>query len=175
MVKKALGVIPCFLLAACTSVEKKIIRGSTPGIEYHNQTTAPWPWVSVVPSERTLAMKEVEFESISQQIHFDIAFDPHSKTFKNVRTISVDYTILPEEKAEDHSRPERYFMVMSFYKIGKIPPCPPDFEITATLRTDKAGKQEAMRYLARDIIEEIFTLSDDGLLTPGKKITVNLD
>lgn len=173
--KKAVGIITCLLLTSCTGAEKKIIRGPTAGIEYHNQDTAPWPWVSVVPSERALALKEVDFEIISRQIHFDMSFEPHREAFKDVRVILLDYTILPHQILKGKERPQRYFMVASFYKIGKKPPCPPDFEITTSLRTDKAGTQEAMGYMARDIMEEIHTLSDDNLLTPGRKITVNLD
>lgn len=173
MMKKTLGIITCFLLVGCVGTEKKVVKGFTEGIEYHNQTTSPWPWVSVVPSKRALALKRVDFEVISKQLHFDMSFEPHRKAFEDVRVVVLDYTIIPSDIQKNRHR--RYFMVASFYKIGKNPPCPPDFQVTASLRTDKAGMQEAMRYLARDIIEEIHTLSDEGLLTPGKKITVNLD
>jgi hypothetical protein len=183
MVKKVFGIILCFLLAGCNLQNKKVVKGPTPGIEYHNQTTAPWPWVSIVPSERALALKEVNFESITKHLHFDMSFEPHQKTFQDVRVLLLDYTILPEEiptKENKHIKPEvyrpkRYFMVASFYKIGRRPPCPPDFEVTTSLQVNRAAPQEAMRYMARDIIEEIAVLDEDGLLTPGKKITVNLD
>jgi len=175
MVKNNLGVIVCFLLAGCTGAERIVVRGPTPGIEYRNQTTAPCPWISVVPSERALALKTVDFEAISNQLHFDMSFEPHLKAMQDVRIVLLDYTVLPPEINKGKNRPERYFMVASFYKIGKSPPCPPDFEVTATLRTDIARPQEAMRFMAGDIVEELRTLSDSGLLTPGRKITVNLD
>lgn len=172
---KRIGIIVCALLAACTTVEKKVIRGPTPGIEYRNQNIAPWPWVAVVPSERALALKQVDFEHISRQLHFDMSFEGHSKAFKDVRLVVLDYTILPHDVKENSDRPKRYFMVASFYKIGKRPPCPPDFEVTTSMRSDSIGVEEAMQYMARDLIEEIHTLYDDELLTPGRKITVNLD
>ena len=176
--KKVGRLIIFSLLAGCTPPRKIVVEGPSPGIDYHNQTTAPWPWVSVVPSERALAFKKVNFENLSRQIHFDMAFEPYNDTFKDVRIVLLDYTILPHEikKGKQSSeRPARYFMVASFYTIGRKPPCPPDFEVTATLRADKAGREEGMLYMLRDIIEEIYTLDNIGALTPGKKITVNLD
>lgn len=152
-----------------------MISGPAPGIEYRNQNTAPWPWVSVVPSERALALKTVDFESISRQLHYDLAFYPHQIAFRGVRVVLLDYTILPQETKENKYRPERYTMVASFYKFDRRPPCPPDFEITTSLRTDKAGAQEAMRFMIRDIVEECHALTEVNLLTPGRKITVNLD
>lgn len=183
MVKKALGIMICLLLAGCAASETEVIKGLSPGIEYHNQTTAPWPWVSVVPSERALALKEVDFDSLSKHFHFDISFEPRREALEDVRAIVLDYAILPEgavatghpysERGND--RPHRYFMVASFYKLNNRPPCPADFQVTASLRIDKAGIQEAMRLMSREIIEEVQALSDDELLTPGRKITVNLD
>jgi len=183
MVKKALGIITCFLLAGCDTPKKTVVKGYSAGIEYHNQSTSPWPWVSVVPSARALNLKEVNFESIEKHLHFDMSFEPHHKSFDDVRIVLLDYTILPEDipgkkqrfSKPDIYRPKRYFMVASFYKIGRKPPCPPDFEVTASLQIDRAAPQEAMRFMARNIIEEINTLSDDNLLVPGKTITVNLD
>lgn len=171
--RKALGIITGLLLTSCAASKETIVRGPSPGIEYRNQSTAPWPWISVVPSARALAVKDVDFDVISRQLHFDMSFDPHSNAFKNVRLVVIDYTVLPATK--NPNRPDRYFMTASFYKIGRKPPCPADFEVTTSIRKDKAGKEEAMRYMARDIIEEIYTLSDEDLLTPGRKITVNLD
>lgn len=184
VVKNTLRVLICFLLAGCQSVEKKVIKGLTPGIEYRNQTTAPWPWVSVVPSERALALlKDVDFDAISRHFHFDMSFEPHHHAFKDVRVVLLDYTVLPEGSTEKgktfseivHRREKRYFMVASFYKLQNRPPCPPDFEITSSMRADKAGLQEGMRFLARNTIEEVHALSDDDLLTPNRKITVDLD
>jgi hypothetical protein len=185
IVEKALSIMTCFLLTSCLPIEKKVFSGPSPGIEYHNQNTAPWPWVSVVPSERALALKEVDFEEISHQLHFDMSFEPNYCAFKDVRIVLLDYTILPPKSTRSkqlitkpnkyRNRPSRYFMVASFYTIGRRPPCPPDFEITTSIRTDKAGAQEAMRFMAHDIVDEISTLSDENLLTFGRKITVNLD
>lgn len=173
--KNRVGLLTCFLLAACTTTEKKVFSGPVAGLEYRNQNTAPWPWVSIVPSERALALKDVEFDTISKQMHYDMAFEPHENAFRDVRIVVLDYTILPEEISQDKLRPQRYFMVASFYKIGKSPPDTPDFEITTSLRTDKAAPQEAMRFMARDIMEEIHSLYDDCLLTPGRKIVIDLD
>lgn len=181
--KKSLGIITCFLLAGCDTSIKKVIKGPSPGIEYHNQTTAPWPWVSIVPSERALALKAVNFDSISKHMLFDMSFEPHQETFKDVRVILVDYTIIPEEtpgikpqpSKPEITRSKSYVMVASFYKIGKRPPCPPDFEITTTLQANRAPPQEGLRYMSRDTIEEAYVLHTDGLLTPGLKITVDLD
>lgn len=174
--KKALGIISCFLIAGCDEIKKKVIKGPSPGIEYQNQTTAPWPWISIVPSERALAIKQVNFESISKHMHYDMSFEPHHEAFKDVRIVLVDYTILPEGTQKGKStRAPSYIMVASFYKIGKRPPGPPDFEITTFLQVNRAPPQEAVRYMARDIIEEVHTLNDSCLLTPGRKITVDLD
>lgn len=177
-VKNRVGLLACFLLAACgcADMKKKVFPGPVAGLEYRNQNTSPWPWVSVVPSERALAMlKTVDFEVISQQMHFDMAFEPHIEAFRDIRLVLLDYTILPEEISKDMLRPQRYFMTASFYKVGRRPPDSPDFEYTTSLRTDKAAPQEAMLYMARDIIEEIHALYYNCLLSPGRKIVINLD
>lgn len=175
MVNHRLGLLACCLLTACTSTEKRVFSGPTPGIEYHNQNTAPWPWVSAVPSERALALKEVDFDDVSRQLHFDMALIPYQYAFQDVRIVLLDYTILPEEVSKDNVRPPRYFMVASFFKIGNSPPSPPDFEITTSLNTAKAAPQEAMLFMIRDIVDEVRILNEDCLLTPGRKITINLD
>lgn len=190
--QKILGLVICALLAGCMEAKKTVIRGPSPGVDYRNQDTAPWPWVSVVPSPRALDLKNVDFESISRQFHYDMAFDPQSPAFKNVRVILLDYTILPSEIKKDKDtlgkdqggphknqtgvrRPERYFLVASFYRMDKRPPCPPDWEIATTLRSDKAGRQEAMRLMTRVVVQESYVLYKNGMLTPGKKIMINLD
>lgn len=173
--KKIVGIITCALLASCTTPQKKVIRGASPGIEYHNQNTAPSPWISVVPSDRALAVKQVDFEVLSRQLHYDMSFEPHKENFCDIRLVVLDYTILPPETVKGKMRPKRYFMAARFYKIGKRPPGPPDFEVTTSMRVDKAASQEAMRYMLRDIIEEVDVLGDNGLLTPGRKVMVNLD
>jgi len=158
MVKNKLGILTCFLLTACTFPEKDIYPGANPGIDYRNQNTSPWPWVSIVPSERALALKTVDFEVISQQMHFDMAFERNMCAFRDVCLVLLDYTILPEEISQDRLRPQRYFMVASFYKTGRRPPDAPDYEYTTSLRIDKAAPQEAMLFMARDITEEIHVL-----------------
>jgi hypothetical protein len=175
MVRNSLGIVACLLLTACTNAEKKVYSGPVVGLEYHNQNTAPWPWVAVVPSARALAFKEVDFELISQQIHFDLAFEPHQNAFKDVRSVVLDYTILPHNAPQTPERRPRYFMVASFYKRGNHPPSPPDLEVTTTLLASKAPPQEAMLFMARDIMEEIHAMDEDCLLTRGRKITINLD
>jgi hypothetical protein len=175
MVRNSLGILTCLLLAACADPQKKVFSGPDAGLEYRNQNTAPWPWVSVVPSERSLAFQEVDFNLISQQLHFDMAFEEHQRAFRDVRVVVLDYTFLPENASQNKGRPQRYFMNASFYKLTNRPPCPPDFEVTTTFLASKAPPQEAMLFMARDIMEEIHCMSDDGLLTPGRKIMVNLD
>lgn len=173
--KNRLGLLACFLLVACGDDQKFVLSGPSAGIEYRNQMTAPLPWVAVVPSERALALRSVDFEAVSQQMHFDMAFEPQMCTFIDVRVVLLDYTILPEEVTKDNVRPQRYFMTASFYKLCRRPPDAPDFEVTTSLRTDKAMPHEAMLYMARDIVTEIRTLYDSCLLTPGRTIVVNLD
>lgn len=175
MVRNSLGVLTCLLLVACTNSEKKVFSGPVAGLEYRNQNTAPWPWVSVVPSERALAFKEVDFDPISQQLHFDMAFEENRNAFRNVRVVALDYTFLPEKAPQDKGRPQRYFMNASFYNLSNRPPCSPDFEVTTTFLASKAPPQEAMLFMAREIMEEIRSMAADGLLTPGRKIMVNLD
>jgi hypothetical protein len=178
VVKKIVGVIICSLLTGCSRVETNVLEGPSAGIEYHNQDTAPWPWVSVVPSARALALKNVSFEALARQLRHDMAFDPFSKPFEDVRLILLDYTILPPriKKAKDSpERTEQYFMVASFYKIGRRPTCSPDFEVTTIISTKKGGRRELLRYMARDTIREVHVLSKSNLLTAGKKITVDLN
>ncbi|MBA3812958.1 MAG: hypothetical protein H0X26_00465 [Alphaproteobacteria bacterium] len=176
--KRRAGLIIFSLLAGCAADNKTRINTPSPGIGYHNQNTAPWPWVSIVPSERALSLKGVNFEDLSRQLHYDIAFEPHYFQFKDVRVILLDYTILPQDAKkviQAPQRPGRYFMSAGFYRGSNRPPCKPDFEITASLRTDIAATREAMTFMAREIIEEIHTLHDENALTNGKQFNVNLD
>ena len=176
--KKIAGLLLVPFIAGCQKDNNSVLQGPSPGIEYRNQKTSPWPWVSIVPSDRALAFKNVNFENICQQLHYDMAFEPNYNCFKEVQLIVLDYTILPYELKEGKrslERPGRYFMTASFYKAGNRPPCPPDIEISSTLRVNRAAREEAMLYMARDIIDEIHALYQARELTPGKKIMVNLD
>lgn len=180
--KKIVALMICSLLAGCNILERrektKRLEVPSTGLEYHNQDTAPLPWISIVPSERALALEHVNFDALARRFRHSMAFDPQSKPFEDVRLVVLDYTILPrsDKKAKkSQERPERYFMTASFYKIGNKPPCPPDFEVTASIRAILGGRRESMQYMAREIIEEIHLLSDAGFLTPGKKVTINLD
>lgn len=133
-----------------------------------------------MPSERALAIKAVEFDALSKHFHFDMSFEPHRPAFEDVQLVLLDYYATPPEKAtettyEAGGRPARYFMIASFYRMNNRPPADPDFQVTTSLDSRKAGINEAMRYMAKNIIEEIHALSDDCLLTPGRRITVNLD
>lgn len=183
--KKLLGILTCVLLGGCEVTEKIVIKGPSPGIEYRNQNTYPWPWISVVPSERALAFSEVDFDALSRHFHYDMSFYPHHPAFEDVRIVLLDYTILPDKThgeakirsdSDKHPilRSPRYFMVASFYKIGNCPPNPPDFEVTASMDVRRAAPHEAMRLLARNIIEDIHSACDSDLLN-GLNIVVNMD
>lgn len=174
--KKVISVIVCSLLAGC-GIHKEVIQGPSPGIEYHNQDLAPLPWVSVVPSHRALILKNVDFENLAREVRYEMSFDPYSAPFKDVRLVILDYTVLPELLEGSEKSPERedrYFLTASFYKFANRPPCPPDFAVTASMRVDRGGGQEVMRYLVEEALDIIFSLYEDDLLTPGKRVTLNL-
>lgn len=100
-VKKSFGVFVYLLLAGCTGTQMTVQEGPTEGTKYPLQDTAPMPWVRVVPSDRALDMKEVDFNVVAHQIRNDLNYDPHHKLFENVKLVLVDYTILPHE---DHTK-----------------------------------------------------------------------
>ena len=247
--KNAISILVGFLLGGC-AIPAEVIEGPGEGITYPNQGVSPLPWVHVIPSERALAFQSVDFNVISNQIHYDMGFIPHRKILRNVRLVLVDYTILPHENAEksvipaapdvtpapagasasagttasagtpaptknkgiagnknkgtianknkgtmvndskvttvndnkvttvnkmSNSRPQRYFMTISFYEFDNRPPCPALFEVTASIRKATIPPQEAMRLIARDIVEEFHALSKVSLPVPQKKIILNLD
>jgi hypothetical protein len=133
-----------------------------------------------MPSDRALAIKEVEFDAISKHFHFDMSFDPLRCALEDVRLVLLDYYVsFPEKETPltdgQGGQRQRYFMTASFYRLKNRPPAGPDFQITTSLDSQKAGVNEAMRYMAKDIMEEIRALSEDCLLTPGRTIVVNLD
>lgn len=176
--KKIIGTIACSLLAGCGGIDKQVIQGPSPGIEYHNQDVAPWPWVSVVPTHRALILKNIDFDNLARELRFEMAFDPYSAPFKDVRLVILDYTVLPELiKGTERSpeRDDRYFLTASFYKLDNRPPCPADFEITATTFVNQGGGREIMRYMIGEIVDLTFRLYESNLLVPGKKITISLN
>lgn len=189
--KKTIGIAVGLLLSSCSNPKTEVVATSGTSVAYPHQDTAPWPWVHVVPSERTLAFQEVDFEKIAHQIRFDISSFNHRNVYKKVRLILVDYTILPHEESSINafketvqgeiyakkyeSRPLRYMMTVSFYECNQKPPAPPTYEITASIRKNRAAPQEAMRLMARDAVEELHALQEVKKLEPGVKIKVNLD
>jgi len=96
-VKKAIGIAACLLLEGCRSEVSLVDVGPDISTKWPRQDTAPVPWVRVVPSKRTLALKDVNFTTIAEQIRYDINYAPHKKKFERVRLVLVDYTILPHE------------------------------------------------------------------------------
>lgn len=190
--KKAIGVVTGLLLGGCSpNIPSYVITEPSPGLTYTYQGESPLPWVHVVPSERALAMKNVDFSTIARQIHFDISLPAHLKVLKNVKLVLVDYTILPDETIQKsieqkgsqgviypdsaHGRAPRYYLNMSFYECNKSPPSAPFFEATVHMRKDKIPPQEALRLMARGTIEEIHALSEIALPLPKKKIVVELN
>lgn len=171
----------------------EIIEGPGEGIAYPQQGTSPRPAIHVVPSERALAFQSVDFNAIYNQIHYDLSFWPHRVALKNIRLLVVDYTTLPYENSgnktvqttltpqttvadrKPNSRQPRYFMTMSFYEGNNRPPCPAAFEATAYIRKNKIPPQEAMRLMARDLLEEFHSLTKVSIPVPLKKMVLSLD
>jgi hypothetical protein len=100
-VKKAIGTVLCLSLAGCQGTVVTTEEGPNPSTTYPFQGIAPLPWVRVVPSERALQLKEVDFDRIAEQLRYDLNYDPHRKIFRNVRLVLVDYTILPHEASNE--------------------------------------------------------------------------
>ncbi|MBY0500690.1 MAG: hypothetical protein K2P93_01645 [Alphaproteobacteria bacterium] len=181
--KKTIGIIIGCILVGCGPRES-VIEGDAPGTARFHQDTAPWPWVHIVPSERSTDIRSVSFDSLAHQIRFDMCFGASDNKFKKVRLVMLDYTILPHEAPEKKAlkkkfqgrsylntynrRPQRYFMTMSFYECDQKPPSPPLFEGTVSMRTDIAPPYEAFHLMAHEIIL-------DHIHSNLKKLVVNLD
>lgn len=103
--KKTIGIAACLLLGGCYNGAPSVDTGPDISTKWPRQDIAPVPWVRVVPSERTLALKDVSFTTIAEQIRYDINYAPHRNKFGKVRLILVDYTILPHEKSPLSSTP----------------------------------------------------------------------
>ena len=181
--KKAISIFSCFLLGGCMTY-MHAEEGPALGTRYPHQDTAPIPWVSVIPSERAIAFKQVDFDGIAHQLRYDMNYNPHRNKFKNVGRVLVDYAIIPNENFEKsdielkkggqsypcmyEKKPERYVLTMRFYACNKSLADAPLFEETIAMSTDKAPPQEAMYLMAHTIVE-------DHQASPLKKIYVDLN
>ncbi len=163
---------------------RKVSPTPSLGTRFPHQDTAPWPWVTFLPSERAMALESVDFEAISHELRYEMSFGPHIKKFKNVCFVMVDYGILPATNPQRknpivmyegqtysknyESDPERYILKVSFFEGASRPPQPPSFEETMYMKTEKAPPQEALHLMASQLVQDI-------LVSPLKKITVDLD
>jgi hypothetical protein len=194
--KKSMGIIVCCLLSGCSplffledptrSIKYKDKPLSTPSKDDLSpyQDTAPLPWVSVLPSERAIQMKEVDFHNIALQLRHDMRFPPFNHKFNNVQMVLLDYGIeeVPTAGLENSAvkekgisylshyakKVQKYVMKASFYTFDNRPPNPPCFEEKIYFDVSKAGPSEAIKLMAHEIIL-------DHLASPLKKITVDLD
>lgn len=180
--KKLISLTLGCLLGGCATQPQVIQKPIAIGQGEFRQDLAPLPWVHVLPSERAIAYTDVDFHFIAQHIRQDMVLDIDK--FKGVNLVLVDYTVLPATQPKKelmrHAyegqvyckeyivKPERYFMRISFYQSGVRPPCPPLFVGTAVVRVSKAAPEEAMRFMATDIVKE-------HIKSPLSKIEVNLD
>lgn len=184
--KKGIGIIACWALSGCSlGYVSSPEAGLSPGIDFSHQSRAPLPWVTVLPSEEALAMKNVDFNDITTLIHFDLAFHIDKPQIKNTRLILIDYKIQSPKKSHPAKLPQmifqeviypkniesslpQYVMKMSIYTGNNKPPCKPDFEETIKMNEEDASPSEAITLLAHEIIMD-FTISKLD------KFDVNLD
>ena len=168
--KKIIGISLCCLLGGCVFPAVKALKGAAPSVNYPHQDLAPLPWISVLPTKRTMAFKEVDFKVIAQQLRFDLRYYPHATKSRYVTMALVDYAILPPEtsktnnpdvfqKGVSYSKnyvdlPERYALTIRLYEHDHVPPHPPLFEETIYMPTFKAPPQEAIRMMAQMLIED---------------------
>lgn len=181
--KKTIGITIGCILIGCGPKEY-VVEGDAPGTARFHQDTAPWPWVHIVPSERSTDIRTVSFDSLAHQIRYDMNFGGPKGKFKNIRLVMLDYAILPHEEPEKKAlkkkfqgrsyletynrRPQRYYMTMSFYECDQKPPSPPLFEGTVSLRASIAPPSEAFHLMAHEIVL-------DFLHSHLKKLIVDLD
>jgi hypothetical protein len=154
------------------------------GLNFFQQTIAPWPWIKIIPSEDALAMQDVDFNIISHVIHYDLNFHKDPVDSKNIRLILLDYKIkkpgqpplnkealkiegVTYDREFENSYPE-YVLKMSIYMGKNKPPAAPDFEETVRIGVNKAQSFEAIKFLAHEVMM-------DFVLTKSKKIEVSLD
>jgi hypothetical protein len=170
-------------LVGCTKKED-LARIDAPGGKEFYRDIAPLPLVHMVPSERAIAFKSVNFSNISQRLRYDMVFGAYEKKFKKIRLLLIDYTILPHENPEETSlkkkfqgetylsqyknKPKRYYMTISFYECDTAPPHPPFFEGTVSMSVKTAPPHEALHMMAHEIIINY-------LRSPYKKTYVSMD
>ncbi len=146
------------------------------------QDTAPLPWVHVLPSERAAYFLDADFDYIARHIRHSMTIN--LERFRGVCLVLVDYAILEPKSLhtklmkqnykgqkyckEYVTKPERYFMRISFYTNNQRPPAPPLFVGAAVLSVRHAAPFEAMHFLVDDIIKERLSL-------PFTQVEVNLD
>jgi hypothetical protein len=174
-----------FLLAGCAGPRggAVVITGPSPDINFPHQLASPLPYVSVLPSKRTMEMKGVDFFAILSRIHFDMEYAPFYEKNKNVCLVLIDYRIIPAHKFSQNAKiiyhgdvafskkfedvPQQYALTATFFENCCSPPATPIYEQTIYLATSKAPPEEAMRFL----IEEVFR---DQRITDLPKLEVNL-
>lgn len=183
--KKSLIAISCLYLGGCDAIyTANPISGISPGVRFPHQDTAPLPWISIIPSKRALAMKDVDFTVIDHQMRFDMSFFPHHKRFQNVCLILLDYGLVSASKSKKNQlivkyegqtysknyedTPEHYVMKISFFNGKTRPPSPPSFEETITMEKNMAPAHEAMIMMGHELVEDLQR-------TPLNQVTVDLD
>lgn len=170
-VKKAISLFSCFLLGGCITPYQHVDVGPAYGTNFPYQDTAPLPWVSVIPSERAIACKEIDFDIIAHQLRYNMSYNPHRNKFKNVGRVLVDYAILPPEdfmKSDMQvkkggqtypcvfeKKPEQYILTMRFYGCDQSLSGSPLIEETITMPSHIAPPQEAMHLMVHTLVEDI--------------------
>lgn len=186
--KRIIGLAVGCLLSGCSTGsenrQESTFMLQNPGLQERNfrQDTAPLPWVHVLPSERAANFLDADFDYLARRIRH--AMTVNLQRFIGVTLVLVDYAILeagPTKKVIMNkkykgqtyckkyiTKPERYFMRLSFYGNNQVPPAPPLFVGAAVLSVRHAAPFEAMHFLVDDII-------DERLKLPVCQIEVNLD
>lgn len=172
--KKTIGLTFLCLLGACAtppsqkltpqSIAPQNLKGTIDG--------APFPWLHIIPSERTAIFTEIDFNEVSRLIRYSMSSCP--KKFDQVTLVLVDYTILPLKDIEgipsyahqgvkycqDYVRvPMRYMVRLSFYKCNRRPPHPPSFVGTALLSPSSTPVYESIRHMTYAIMDELYVSS----------------
>jgi len=186
-VKRIIGLAVGCLLGGCDGQDgryQSTLTIQNPMLQARNvrQDTAPLPWVHVLPSERAAHFLDADFDYLARRIRH--AMTINLERFKGVCLVLVDYAILDAKPTKTKpmtkkykgqtyckeyiTKPERYFMRISFYGNNQAPPAPPLFVGAAVLSVRHAAPFEAMHFLLDDIILERLKL-------PLTQIEVNLD
>ncbi len=175
--KRIIGLTLMCLLGGCATQEIK----NTP-LKPSLRDTAPMPWVQVIPSERAIEFKEIEFDYIARHVRQNMAND--REVFNNITLVLIDYTILPAESPKKSQmpknnkgqlyckkfieKPERYFLRLSFYANNTRPPAPPVFTNAETLNIQAAPLSEALCYMVNEATREYICSS-------SRNVQVDLD